>query len=155
VHLIKRISGLLLAAAALSGLAAGCGSGSGDSITKGEFIKKADAICAKTDKAQSGEAVGYLRAHQSIQGLPRETVLAKLITAVGLPAVIKEVEEIEALGTPSGEEQKLQAIFSAAKAAIKKAEKDPASTEERPGSPFDQVGEMAAKYGFEDCKELV
>jgi hypothetical protein len=136
--------------------AIGCG-GSDSALSKEEFIAKADAICKKADKAQGGEAAAYQKAHsKELVNLSYYAQIAKLVPVILLPSIEAEAEKIEALGAPSGDEQKIEEFINALHEAIKKAEKAPGSIERPPGSggPFRVPGKLAAEYGFKDCAEI-
>jgi hypothetical protein len=133
--------------------AAGCGGG--DTLSKAEFIEKADAICARADKTKNGEAAGYQKAHlKELVPLSRAENVEKLVIAVLLPSVQKEVEEIEALGPPSEDKKKVEDFTRAVEAAMKKAEKKPADVANFYASPFRDADKIAQEYGFKNCSEI-
>jgi hypothetical protein len=152
--MIKPLSILpVLAVAAL--LAVGCG-GSDSTLSKADFIAQADAICEKTDKTQAKEFQAYEQKNaKTLSTLSPEEAEEKLIATVGLPSVLKEAEELEALGVPKGEEKEVEAILTGIEAAVKKAEKEPESVEGDAKSPFDEVDKMAGEYGFKACAEVI
>lgn len=144
-------------------LAAGCGDG-GDgtaadgggeasSLTKKEFIERADAICDKADKAQEA----------GLQKVNKETPVAELskaeqqelVVTLGLGPVKKEAEELAELGAPAGDEEQIEAFISQLEAALAKAERNPKLVSGGGSNPFKEVNELAAEYGFEGCSEVL
>src|ERR1700755_1185370 len=96
-----------IAAALLGSLClTGCG-GSGETttpITKAELIKKADRICEKADDTEFEESVTYEQEHlKELTSLPSAKRILTLLRIVGFPSILKEGEELEALGAPAGE----------------------------------------------------
>jgi hypothetical protein len=153
----KRALNLLALASAFVVLIAGCGS-SDATLSKSEFIAKADAACKKADKTQAGEAAAYQRVHaKEFASLSEEERIEKLIDVVLLPSIKREAEGIEALPPPSDDEQKVQGIVKGIEKAIKEAEKDPGSVETSTGSggPFHDVDKLAREYGFKECNEII
>jgi len=153
-----------LALAAMAVLVAGCGS-SDDSATattpppatKAAFMKQAEKICVKAKADRYSEAVAYRKKHEkeleAMEPIPAEE---KIIRAVGLPSIAKQFEEIEAIGIPKGQEEKLEAIFAALKQGLKGAEKDPYAIElEVPSkNPFLKVDDLIRDYGFQECRNV-
>lgn len=139
-------------------LAAGCGSGGEDStaspLTKAQFVKQADAICDKREKEKNVAILAYveeknLNPARKLSQEDQETVVKDL----GAPPLAAMIEELDALGAPSGDEEQVDAIVEAFEVALEEAEADPASVV--PGSdPFDEADELAGKYGLEECGEV-
>lgn len=140
---------------ALALLASGCGGGDdGDSaaaLTQAEFVRKAEAICEGTDRAQRAAFRAYAPKHAKT--LSTAVGEEELITVVGLPAVLDEAEELKALGAPSGDEQEVEAFVVEIEKAVREAMKDPGSVEARRGNPFSEAGKLARAYGLEACAE--
>jgi hypothetical protein len=106
---------LMVGVVAVSVLAAGCGGdssgeGDGSTITKGEFVKRADAICKKVNEEVSDQ-IGEGSSKE--KGNFVELVLA---------AYAKEVDEIEALGVPSGDEAQVAAFVNTLNQGVKVSE---------------------------------
>jgi hypothetical protein len=153
-----RLALALLAFAATVALLAGCGGGSGDdstssgteAMTKAAFIKRADAICAKTDKTQEAALEDFF--DQRPNAKPTQALNEKVVVVVGLPAVQTEAEEIAALPVPEGDEDEIQAIVDGVEEAVEKGEADPSSLVGKGTSgPFEAVGKLAGEYGFKAC----
>src|SRR5437870_516698 len=108
----------LAALLAVGAIAAGCGSSndnttSTSSLTKAEFIAKADAICAAGNQAtnQAGQ-------QQFGHNKPTQAQIQQFATNTIVPNVEKQVSEIKALGAPAGDEAQVNAVTAAAQADI-------------------------------------
>lgn len=143
-----RSSVAVVALAVALAATAGCGGGS-DSPTKAEFVKQADAICAKTDKMQKAGLAAYQQ--QNPGSASGEAGQSRAIVEVGLPPIRREAEELAALEAPSGDEEKIDAIVMEIERAIEKSEANPGLLLGT-GNPFGQATKLATEYGFKACK---
>ncbi len=144
-------------AAALALLATGCGGGDDDdTVTKAEFIKRADKICQKVDGTQVGEFQAYTQKRlATLNRLSFNEREEKLAAAVYVPSMKEEIKELEALEVPPGEEQKVDEVFAEMNAALKVFAKDPTSyLEGGPSDPFNKTAKLAREYGFISCQEI-
>jgi hypothetical protein len=150
----KSILVLAVLAPAAFMLVTGCGGGDA-TITKAELIKQGDAICEKADNMQYEESIAYEKNHaKSFSGLSGAAIQEKLMVAVGLPSFLTEAKELEALGSPKGDEEKVKAIIVGIEEAVKKADKDPKSVEAS-SSPFNEPDNLAREYGFKACASVI
>jgi hypothetical protein len=136
------------------GLIAGCGSGgSGDStssLTKAEFIKKANAVCTKHHKQIVAEFEALVKKTGVPEGSEAPAALAAFAEAVIFPSIKSEAEEFRAIGTPSGAEAEVEAISASFEKGVKEAEKDP-KTGKRPPE-LEKANKLAEEFGLsEDC----
>lgn len=153
----KRFIALLASLAALAILVAGCGGGgdsseSTSSLTKAEFVKQGNAICAKGNK-EIQEGFEEFEKEVGSQKQPTKAQLSEAIETIVLPAVRGQVEGIQDLEPPSGEEAKVEAITDAAEEALEKGEEDPAALTTEKADPFAKANEMANEYGLTKCGE--
>lgn len=153
----KRPIVLFAALAAFAMLVAGCGSGgdsseSTSSLTKAEFVKQGNAICAKGNK-EIQEGFEEFEQEVGSQKQPTKAQLTEAIETIVLPAVRQQVEGVKDLGAPSGEEAKVEAITDAAEEALEKGEEDPASLTTEKADPFAKANELANEYGLVKCGE--
>jgi len=153
----KRLIVLLAALAAFAMLVAGCGSGgdsseSTSSLTKAEFVKQGNAICAKGNK-EIQEGFEEFEQEVGSQKQPTKAQLTEAIETIVLPAVRNQVEGIQELEPPSGEEAKVEAITDSAEEALEEGEEDPASLTSEKADPFAKANEMANEYGLTKCGE--
>jgi hypothetical protein len=158
----KPFIALLAALAAISMIVAGCGGGgdsstdstASSSLTKSEFLKQGNAICAKGEKELSEKFDKFAEEENLSENKPpTEAQLAKASEEFFLPIITEQVEGIRALGPPSGEEQQVDEVLTAAEEGIEKAEEDPASLANEKEDPFAEANELANEYGLVKCGE--
>ena len=148
----------LAAFAAIAMIAAGCGGG-GDSttdsssLTKAEFLKQGNAVCAKGNKEIEEGFQEFEKENDLQNGQPTKAQLTEAIETIVLPAVRDQVDGIEELGAPSGEEAKVEAVTDAASEAVEEGEEDPASLTSEKADPFAEANELANEYGLVKCGE--
>jgi hypothetical protein len=148
----------LAAFAAIAMIAAGCGGG-GDSttdsssLTKAEFLKQGNAICAKGNKEIQDGFEEFEEENGLQKKQPTEEQLTEAIETIVLPSVSGQVEGIEALGAPSGDEAKVEAITDAVTEAVEEGEEDPASLTSEKADPFAEANELSNEYGLVKCGE--
>jgi hypothetical protein len=127
------------------------GATSSGPLTKTEFVKEAEAICAKIP-ATYGKEVEALEAEAKKKGQKSTTSEQNLKAAV--PADYAAVEELEALTPPKGEEQKVEAIVASLESAAKGLEAKPESPLTGPKSPYAEFQELTKAYGLKSCSQL-
>jgi hypothetical protein len=153
----KRVIALLAALAALALIVAGCGGGSDStestsSLTKAEFVKKGNAICAKGNEEieegfeEFGKEHGFSKEKE-----PSEAELEEAVETVLVPKINKELESIRALGPP---DEEAEAILDAAEEALEKGEGDPKQfLKEESAGPFAKANKLSREYGLTKCGE--
>ncbi len=153
----KRLVQILIAGCAAAFVVAGCGSSGGDtstaSLTKAEFVKRADAICAKGNKQLQVQVVGYAKkVGWSGKTPPTDAQATEIASTILIPSVQSQHDKIDALGAPSGEEDQVNAILTALQDAIDQAKKDPAALVRQPHDPtFTKADKLAQDYGLTVC----
>lgn len=149
-------AGVLTALVAIAVIATGCGGGGSSttaSITKAEFVKKANAICAAGNKRNQAEFEAYARKSGLQEGEePSQAEDKELAETILLPSVSQEVEEIKALGIPGEEGEGAEAVIESAEESIAKGEEDPAALVTS-GKTFAKTNELAHEYGLTVCGE--
>jgi hypothetical protein len=149
--LSKRLIAMLAGAMAIAIVAAGCGSSSDTTVvlTKTEFIKQGDAICAKGGKQIEDEADEFAKENNvDTSKEDQEEVIATVVA----PVLQTQVDEISELGAPSGEEDTTAAIVEALADGAEELEENPASLLESDGAgPLDKAKELAGRFGFKVC----
>lgn len=151
------LAGATLALLAVILVLAGCGGGSGStestsSLSKAEFVKKGNAICAKTEKEVAAGVEKFAKERNfSEKTPPTARQMEQLAGEVLLPKVRKQLDEIRALGIPSGDGEEVEAIFAAVEEGIKKTEEDPGAFAEGGSGPFVKANELAREYGLTVC----
>lgn len=148
--------GAFVAAAMVVALVmAGCGGG-GDSstasgsISKEEFVAKADAICKDgTERLQA--AIGHILKDQPNITKVSQVEQEKIVTTVLVPNVSKEVKELRALGTPDGDEERVDAMITALEEGVETAERDPQAVTKSSDAIFGIASRIAGEYGLTTC----
>jgi hypothetical protein len=156
----KRVIALLAALAALALIGAGCGGGSDStettsSLTKAEFVKKGNAICAKGNEEIEEGFEKFGKEHDfSEKKEPSKPELEEAVETVLIPRIRKQVEDIRALGTPAEGGAEAEAILDAAEEALEKGEEDPTLfLKEENGGPFAKANKLSREFGLTKCGE--
>jgi hypothetical protein len=152
---VRRLNRRLAIAAVLSTalLAAGCGSSSSDDApTKAEFVKQADALCQKGSKDINAQAHEFFKKEKIAPNeQPTKQQASQLASDIILPNVQKEVDGVDGLTPPKGDEDKVQAVTDAANEAIDKAKQDPTALLSNSSDPFKKANQLATAYGLKVC----
>jgi len=154
----KPFIALLAALAAISMIVVGCGGG-GDSssdsasISKARFVKQADAICEKGTKENQAEFEEFAKENGlSEKKEPTKAQQEEAVTEIVAPGVQKQIEEIDALGAPEGDEKQVEAIVAAVEDGVEEIEDDPAALTEGE-NPLAKGSKLAKEYGLQACGE--
>jgi hypothetical protein len=137
-----------LLALACVALAAGCGSSdSEETLTKAEFVKQAGAICEKSQE-ERGKAVAAVAENANPKGnvqKQQEQVIRK-----ALPTYEEAARQIEELGAPEGQEEKVEALVEAMDEAAERAMADP-HTAMTSNIFFREADKLAEEYKLSGC----
>ncbi len=147
----------LMLAVALAAAAVGCGGGDGNgssqattveagSLTKPQFIAKAEEVCAHERKKMGVEliALGTKTERETVEE-GQESVL--------IPGLEAHVEQIRELGAPKGEEAEVEKLLSAMQRAIEEASKHKAKSFEELTEPLRRhFDPLASAYGMSGCQ---
>jgi hypothetical protein len=152
--MLSRIyGGITIAAVLVMGLVlVACGSdssstdttGTATALSKSEFLKQGNAICAKGNKATNQLVNQTFTNGQK----PTQAQLQQFTTQV-VPIVQGQIDGLRALGAPSGEEQQVNKILDDAQSALDKVQNDPSQFLN--GDPFKQANQEAKAYGLTAC----
>jgi hypothetical protein len=169
--MVKYPALLSITATATIAVLAGCGgngasetagsdgspSGSGgaiatSSLTRAEFVKKANAICDRATNLALAQLSLYVKQHGGGGAPPREgSVLARAFAAI-LPASMKaQIAQIRALGAPAGDEERVKTFLQVWQRAVAKLEANPPSSDREFNPMFARVEKLGQAYGFEGC----
>lgn len=106
---------MVLGIVVLGALVSGCGGGGSDSsssLTKAEYVKQADAICAERKKEWNAALASYRKkaeAKNAVGNTKVEKELAEdVLEGLMLPALEKQLESFEELGAPKGKEKQAE-----------------------------------------------
>jgi hypothetical protein len=135
---------------------AGCGSSGGTesatSLTKAEFLKKGNAICAKGGEEINKAYEEFSRKHVAGGKTPSQALLDEAAAEIVLPVREREVRLLLALGAPSGSEQRVEEMLTAWEEGIEKGEEDPNSLRKAgPEFAFYKSYSMGIDYGLKKC----
>lgn len=141
---------------AIALIAVGCGSGSDEPapLSKGEFIKRADAVCAKGETEVQTKFAAYQKTHKVKARESKSEIedkKAEIIETIAVPSYQKRLDDIAALGIPDGDEAEIEEFVDAANEGIENAEKDPGPVYDGTSKAFAKVDKIAEEYGFEVC----
>ena len=126
----------------------GCGGGSdSSSLTKAEFSKQGNKICAEATQARSkivGEAVKNADPKANQEDLQVE-LIEKIV-----PTYESAAEKIGDLGAPKGEEEKVENLVGEMEDAADRVMADP-HTAAISNVPFRKADKVAQELGLKEC----
>jgi hypothetical protein len=162
----KRLLAATTLALAAGSIAAGCGGGDdtttvsgasgatgaqGAPLTKDAFLAKGNAICKKGNQElnQAGkqffQSLGLSKNEQ-----PSSDQIQQFATQTVIPKVEAQIDGIDALPAPSGDEAQVQALVDAARQDLDKIKQDPSLLEGN-NDPFADANKLAKQYGLDEC----
>jgi hypothetical protein len=147
----------LLVAIGLSLLVTGCGGSDSESevLTKSQFIKQADAICANGIKKKDADLKAALTAASAASvDFNNKAAQEKLVKVAALPPLRTISDELNELEPPSGDQDRIDAMRDALDAGLTKAEEKPALTLAAEVHVLDKSNRLAEEYGLEACNQL-
>lgn len=153
----KALLAVLAALTVIAALVAGCGGGSDSTtdetvvLTKAEFIKQGDQICKKANEENEAEAEEFAKENDFTLEKASKDQIEEAVVAVLVPSIEKQAEEIEALGAPKGDEEKVEEIVTSLEDAAGEIEDEPKAVFE--GDILGKPTELAKDYGFKVCGE--
>lgn len=133
------------------------GGGGTSSISKAEFIKEADGICAAGKKQVESEYAAYLKKKGIKEISPKassrteaEAQATEVIETIAIPALRRQFDAIGALGVPDDGEQ-VSAYHAAVEKGIKVGEREPVSLFTSADKVFAEADKLADEIGFKVC----
>jgi hypothetical protein len=135
---------------------AGCGGGGGDetttkTISKAAFVRKGNAICEKGTRRMVASFTGFLKKEGKAIKHPSQAEKEELVGAILVPSVKREIREFEALGAPSGDEDRVGEIIKALEEGLETAEANPEAVVSSSDAVFGIASRLAGEYGLEVC----
>jgi hypothetical protein len=154
----KGLLALLAGALAVTLFVAGCGSSGGTtstaSISKVEFLKQGNAICAKGNEQIEAQFEEFTKENNlSKTEAPPKAVREEAAEDILIPAINQQVEEIKALGIPAGDEGEVEEIFATVEEAVEEGEGDPAALFGNEPGKFKEANKLSREYGLTVCGE--
>jgi hypothetical protein len=149
---------LLFGLAAGAFVASGCGESDSTAdqptaISRADFIDEANAICANTNQELTKTAEDFSKKNTISEEQQLTEAQVGELSKLALPLIVKQFEELRALGVPAGDEKQVDAILSAAEEAIEKGERNPAAIYGADGGAFAKANGLATDYGLDKCGE--
>jgi hypothetical protein len=144
-----------LAAAAALGLAA-CGdddsSDDESTVSKQEFVAQANGVCADGSRAIEREARELFASFED-GGEPSARQLERFGAEILLPGIREQVDAIDALPRPEGDEDEIDEIVALAREGLADGEQDPASLAAEDGGPpeISEAESRLVAYGVDRC----
>ena len=137
-----------LCATAVALLAAGAVAGCGgeEALTKSEFLKQGNAICAKGSK-KIEDGAKKLGSEE-----PSKKVVTKFAEDTLIPSVEDQLSGLRDLKPPKADEEKVKKILDAADEALSKTKDDPTVLTSS-DDPFMEANKQAEAYGLAKCAE--
>jgi len=143
------LSGLAGGLVMLALLIAGCGGGdSASALSRGQFVREANAICREQAEKRNATVQAAIVGHDPKKLLPlskREEIVRK---AIGLYAQVPK--KLKQLGSPEGDEEKVEAITKAMEKSAAEVKKTPKKALEGVDQ-FAEANELSREYGLEEC----
>jgi hypothetical protein len=156
IYLYAIMVSILLVAGGCGGGGETADTGGGDvtvqtgSLSKAQFVKRATQICEKNRRGFQAEYEDFVKAGPGSSS-PSEQA-EKLVQTILLPNFESDVEEISALGAPSGDEKEVTLFLNAIRQRLDEIEKRPTVLNQTP-YPFARAAKMATAYGLNACAE--
>jgi hypothetical protein len=133
---------------------AGCGGGNdAASISKAEFVKRADAVCAETGEQIASGVGSFVAGYdgKEPEGEARAAAEAELVETVMVPNKENEVEQLREIGAPQGDEDQVEAIADALEEGIDEAKKRPEEAVQGKSRSILEAEQLARDYGLKGC----
>lgn len=128
-------------------LAPGCGGGEG-SIAKAEFLHEGNAICRATIHTLTEEGRETFSEaefkHTDVAGIP-------FVLGTYVPEFQAEVRKLRALGAPSGDEARVEAILRAIEGIVAEARQEPGRIVHEVVNRYEKPQRLATSYGLDEC----
>jgi hypothetical protein len=140
----------LLAILSLALAIAACGSSSNDTtatsatLSKAEFLKKGNEICAKGNKQ-----INKIASQTFPNNQKPTSAQVKQFTSQSAPLIQAQIDGVKALGAPAGDSAKVDQITSQAQSALDEVKTNPELFLQ--GDPFKKANQAANAYGLTAC----
>lgn len=143
--------GFLGLLAVMAAVTTGCGGGDDAtaSISRSEFIQQGNALCRRGELERGKLLQGAEKLVKPGEELGKAGKEQLVLTAAVTP-YRKMTKELEELGAPDGEEEKVEAIIKSMEEAAQKAEDDPLLTLESI-APFVKANKLNQEFGLTSC----
>lgn len=140
-------------------LAAGCGGDDSDaegadttvttsSLSKAQFVKKAEALCLQEEKRLYARLKAYGNKNPAEGGVSEGPEAVRKIL---LPPIQRQIDELRELGAPRGEEKQLETYLDALQEAVDTIDEKGLSSSDELGRAYKRPNELVRKYGLKEC----
>jgi hypothetical protein len=129
------------------------GGGEEGSLTKKQFIAKADGICTAKSKELNDEVEAFAK-KEGISGSkePSKDQTTELVEKYVVPNLRAQGEEIGELSAPEGDEEQIEKLVNGLEEGADEAEEDPqVILEPKSNSPLETAAKEAQAYGMKVC----
>ena len=144
------VAAAIVVALVLVGCGGGDSSSAAGSISKEEFIAKADAVCKKGTERLQAAIAGVLKNQPNITKVTKGEQ-EKIVATVMVPNVSREVKELRAIGVPDGDDERVNAMIAALEEGVETAEQDPEAVTKSSDAIFGIASRIAGEYGVDAC----
>lgn len=153
----KVIPVVLAGALTLVLVVTGCGGGSNGGtstavLSKVEFVKRANALCAKGQEKLHSDFIAF-STEKNDNPNPSRAEYEEFIDKVVAPNLNREIAELQALGSPKGDEDEVEAMFAAVEEGLQGAEEKPEMVTIGNSKLFAKAIKLAAAYGLTACAQ--
>ncbi len=138
-----------VAATLIVGLVVGCGGSNSTTtstaaLSKSAYLAKANAICnAGNEKQQAGQ--------KALGKNPSQAQLMTYVTGTQVPNIQSQIDQIKALGAPSGDQAVVNKYLATAQADLNRVKSDPSLIYSGKSDPFADFAAIAHPYGLTAC----
>lgn len=149
-HGLRFTLSIAVGATLIAAVAAGCGSSSDSNSTstaalsKASYLAKGNAICKAGQQKQDA-------AQQALGQNPTQAQLMAFATGAVIPDIQTQIDQVKALGAPSGDEATVSNFFGLAQADLNKVKSDPSILYAGKSDPFADFAKVAHPYGLTAC----
>lgn len=157
--MFNRLMVAALTAIALA-VSAGCGgSGGAEPLTKAQFTKQADRICAKTKKEFTQEFTSFVKEQPNEEaGRSQDELFAATVKTIVLPLTQAKAEQIEALAPPVGGQKRIAAYLASLHTGISAVRRQEANSFASLNDSLTELEKLflpshklALAYGMQEC----
>jgi hypothetical protein len=121
------------------------------SLSKAEFIKRADAICEEQRKKYSVAYVAYATQHEKQFWVRRAATTSDLTATVLVPNYEKRIEELASLGAPPSDKDQMTAFLRAFEDSLQAAHEHPVTSTTSLERILTKPYEAEQRYGLQGC----
>lgn len=148
-HGLRSTLSIAVGVTLIAAVAAGCGSSGNNStstaaLSKAAYLAKGNAICKAGQQKQNA-------AQQALGQNPTQAQLTAYVTGTAIPNIQTQIDQVKALGAPSGDEGTVSNFIGLAQADLNKVKSDPTILFAGKSDPFTDFAAAAHPYGLTAC----